>query len=62
MDTAVVKNGEYIKPLPMEDKILDGSPMIEQVMLMGQDGWRLVAICIKSKRGCQWRIYSILAL
>jgi long-subunit acyl-CoA synthetase (AMP-forming) len=53
MDTAVVKNGEYIKPLPMEDKILDGSPMIEQVMLMGQDGRRLVAICIKSKSGCQ---------
>jgi long-subunit acyl-CoA synthetase (AMP-forming) len=30
----------------MEDKILGGPPMIEQVMLTGQDGQRLVTIFV----------------
>lgn len=45
-DTIVLSNGENIEPSPLEDAILGGSPMIEQVMLMGQDGRRLVAIYV----------------
>jgi long-chain acyl-CoA synthetase len=45
-DTIVLSNGENVEPLPLEDAILGGSPMIEQVMLTGQDGRRLVAILV----------------
>ena len=45
-DTIVLSNGENIEPSPLEDAILGGSPMIEQVMLTGQDGRRLVAILV----------------
>jgi long-chain acyl-CoA synthetase len=45
-DTIVLSNGETIEPLPLEDAILGGSPMIEQVMLTGQDRRRLVAILV----------------
>jgi long-chain acyl-CoA synthetase len=45
-DTIVLSNGENIEPQPLEDAIIGGSPMIEQVMLTGQDGRRLVAILV----------------
>jgi long-chain acyl-CoA synthetase len=45
-DTIVLSNGENIEPSPLEDAILGGSTMIEQVMLTGQDGRRLVAILV----------------
>jgi long-chain acyl-CoA synthetase len=45
-DTIVLSNGENIEPSPLEDAILGGSPMIEQVMLTGQDGRRLLAILV----------------
>lgn len=45
-DTIVLSNGENIEPGPIEDAILGGSPLVEQVMLTGQDGRRLVAIAV----------------
>jgi long-chain acyl-CoA synthetase len=45
-DTIVLSNGENIEPGPIEDAVLGGSPLIEQVMLTGQDGRRLVAIAV----------------
>uniref|UniRef100_A0A7S2SD18 AMP-dependent synthetase/ligase domain-containing protein n=1 Tax=Eucampia antarctica TaxID=49252 RepID=A0A7S2SD18_9STRA len=45
-DTIVLSNGENIEPSPIEDAILLGSSMIEQVMLAGQDGRSLVAILV----------------
>lgn len=45
-DTIVLSNGENIEPGPIEDAILGSSPLIEQVMLTGQDGRRLVAIAV----------------
>jgi long-chain acyl-CoA synthetase len=47
-DTIVLLNGENIEPQPIEDAILGVSPTIEQVMLMGQDDRRLVAILVLS--------------
>lgn len=48
-DTIVLSNGENIEPTPLEDAILGGSNgLIEQVMLTGQDGRRLVAIAVLS--------------
>ena len=45
-DTIVLSNGENIEPSPIEDAIMSASPLIEQVMLTGQDGRRLVAIAV----------------
>lgn len=48
-DTIVLSNGENIEPTPLEDAILGGSNgLIEQVMLTGQDGRRLIAIAVLS--------------
>jgi long-chain acyl-CoA synthetase len=48
-DTIVLSNGENIEPQPLEDAILGGSGgLIDQVMLAGQDGRRLVAIVVLS--------------
>jgi long-chain acyl-CoA synthetase len=45
-DTIVLSNGENIEPQPIEDKILSTSDLIEQVMLMGDDGRRLIAVTV----------------
>jgi len=45
-DTIVLSNGENIEPIPIEDAIMGALPLIEQVMLTGQDGRRLVAIAV----------------
>jgi long-chain acyl-CoA synthetase len=45
-DTIVLSNGENIEPIPIEDAVLGGSDLVEQVMLTGQDGRRLVAITV----------------
>ena len=45
-DTIVLSNGENIEPGPIEDAVLSGSSLIEQIMLTGQDGRRLVAIVV----------------
>lgn len=46
-DTIVLSNGENIEPTPLEDAILGGADgLIQQVMLTGQDGRRLVAIAV----------------
>jgi len=45
-DTIVLSNGENIEPSPIEDAILSQSPLIEQVMLTGQDGRSLTAIVV----------------
>lgn len=45
-DTIVLSNGENIEPSPIEDAILSQSPLIEQIMLTGQDGRSLVAIVV----------------
>jgi long-chain acyl-CoA synthetase len=47
-DTIVLSNGENIEPLPIEDAVLGGSSLAQQVMLTGQDGRRLVAITVLS--------------
>ena len=47
-DTIVLSNGENIEPQPIEDAVLGSSDLIEQVMLTGQDGRRLVAIAVLS--------------
>jgi len=47
-DTIVLSNGENIEPVPIEDAIMSESPLIEQIMLSGQDGRRLVAIGVLS--------------
>jgi long-chain acyl-CoA synthetase len=44
-DTIVLSNGENIEPSPIEDAILE-SPLIDQVMLTGQDGRTLTAIVV----------------
>lgn len=43
-DTIVLSNGENIEPVPIEDAIMSHSLLIDQVMLTGQDGRRLVAV------------------
>lgn len=45
-DTIVLSNGENIEPGPIEDAVLGSTPLIEQAMLAGQDGRRLVAIAV----------------
>lgn len=45
-DTIVLSNGENIEPQPIEDALLGSSDLIEQVMLTGQDGRRLIAITV----------------
>lgn len=45
-DTIVLSNGENIEPTPIEDAILGQSELIDQIMLTGQDGRRLVAIAV----------------
>lgn len=47
-DTIVLSNGENIEPQPLEDAILGASELIEQVMLTGQDGRKLLAIVVLS--------------
>lgn len=44
-DTIVLSNGENIEPTPLEDAIV-GDALIDQVMLTGQDGKALLAICV----------------
>ena len=45
-DTIVLSNGENIEPQPIEDAILGASPWIDQIMLQGDDGRRLVGIVV----------------
>jgi long-chain acyl-CoA synthetase len=45
-DTIVLSNGENIEPTPIEDAILGECDLVEQVMLTGQDGRKLVAIVV----------------
>lgn len=45
-DTIVLSNGENIEPQPIEDAILGQSSLVEQIMLMGQDGRSLVAVLV----------------
>jgi long-chain acyl-CoA synthetase len=42
----VLSNGENIEPSPIEDAIMSESDLVEQVMLWGQDGRRLIAITV----------------
>jgi len=49
-DTIVLSNGENIEPQPLEDSILS-SDLVEQVVLTGDDGRRLVALCVLSIPG-----------
>ena len=45
-DTIVLSNGENIEPTPIEDAILGLSPLVDQIMVAGQDGRRLVAVAV----------------
>ncbi len=44
-DTIVLSSGENIEPGPLED-VLVASPLIEQVMLVGQDERQLAALIV----------------
>lgn len=45
-DTIVLSNGENIEPSPIEDAIVSESDLVEQVMLTGQDGRKLIGITV----------------
>lgn len=45
-DTIVLSNGENIEPQPIEDAILGDVPLVEQIMLSGDDGKSLTAIVV----------------
>lgn len=45
-DTIVLSNGENIEPIPIEDALLGESELVDQIMLTGQDGRRLIAITV----------------
>jgi long-chain acyl-CoA synthetase len=45
-DTIVLSNGENVEPVPIEDAIVGSGPIVEQVMLTGQDGRTLLAIIV----------------
>ncbi|GAX24010.1 long-chain acyl-CoA synthetase [Fistulifera solaris] len=45
-DTIVLSNGENIEPTPIEDAILGQCELIDQIMLTGQDGRRVVAVVV----------------
>jgi long-chain acyl-CoA synthetase len=45
-DTIVLSNGENIEPVPIEDAIIGEVPFVEQCMLTGQDGRRLLAVVV----------------
>lgn len=45
-DTIVLSNGENIEPTPIEDAILGQCDLIDQIMLTGQDGRRVVAVVV----------------
>ena len=47
-DTIVLSNGENIEPLPIEDALLE-SPMISQIVLVGQDEDNLGALIVPSE-------------
>lgn len=46
-DTIVLSNGENIEPVPIEDSILS-SPLVSQIMLVGQDEKNLCALVVPS--------------
>ena len=39
-------NGENVEPLPIEDAILSAVPMVDQVMLVGDERKSLSAVCV----------------
>jgi long-chain acyl-CoA synthetase len=45
-DTIVLSNGENVEPVPIEDAIMGEAPLIDQVMLTGQDGRSLIAVTV----------------
>jgi len=45
-DTIVLSNGENVEPVPLEDAIMSGSDLIDQVMLIGDERKRLSAVCV----------------
>ena len=47
-DTIVLSNGENIEPVPIEDALLE-SPMISQIVLVGQDEDNLGALIVPSE-------------
>jgi len=55
-DTVVLSNGENVEPQPLEDAILSGSELVEQVMVTCDEGGRrLVAILVVSLAGLKER-------
>lgn len=54
-DTIVLVGGENIEPAPIEEKLLE-NPMIEQVMVYGQDKKRLSAIIVPNEE--KLKIYA----
>lgn len=47
-DTIVLSNGENVEPLSIEEAILSTSPLVDQVMLVGQDEKFLSALTVLS--------------
>jgi long-chain acyl-CoA synthetase len=49
-DTIVLSSGENIEPGPLEEALV-ASPLLEQVMLVGQDRRQLGALLVPTHRG-----------
>jgi long-chain acyl-CoA synthetase len=45
-DTIVLSNGENVEPEPLEDLICSSSPLVDQVMVLGQDKKHLGAVVV----------------
>jgi len=56
-DTIVLRGGENIEPTPIEEKIKE-SPLIENVMLIGQDQKNLGALIVPSKENLAERLVA----
>lgn len=41
-----MSNGENIEPTPIEDAVVGEAPLVDQIMLTGQDGRSLVAVVV----------------
>lgn len=45
-DTIVLSNGENVEPEPIEQKIVENCPLIDQAVLVGQDQRYLAALLV----------------
>ncbi len=51
-DVIVLSNGENVEPQPIEDAVLERCPLVDQVMVVGQDQKHLGALVVINPREC----------